>query len=38
MKFIAVIATIIAVAAAAAVPIELQERQCIINGREYHYL
>jgi hypothetical protein len=38
MKFIAIIATIVAVAAAAAVPVELQERQCILNGREYPYL
>jgi hypothetical protein len=35
MKLTAIIATVIAVAAAAAVPAELQERQCILNGREY---
>jgi hypothetical protein len=35
MKLAAIIATLIAVAAAAAVPAELQERQCILNGREY---
>jgi hypothetical protein len=35
MKLTAIITTVIAVAAAAAVPAELQERQCILNGREY---
>jgi len=32
MKFIAIIATLTALTAAVAIPAELQERQCILNG------
>jgi len=35
MKVIAIIAALTSVALAAAIPVELQERQCIANGREY---
>jgi hypothetical protein len=34
IKLVTIIATVIAVAAAAA-SAELQERQCLVNGREY---
>ncbi|EMD96858.1 hypothetical protein COCC4DRAFT_142218 [Bipolaris maydis ATCC 48331] len=32
MKLVAVLATVLSVASAVAIPAELQERQCIFNG------
>ncbi|EMD68650.1 hypothetical protein COCSADRAFT_79388 [Bipolaris sorokiniana ND90Pr] len=32
MKLVAVLATILSVASAVAIPVELQERQCLNNG------
>ena len=38
MKVIAIIAALTSVVLAVAIPVELQERQCLVNGREYTYI
>jgi len=35
MKFITIIGAFVSVGLVAAIPLELQERQCLVNGRKY---